>query len=142
MPVAFFQVTLTVKAKRGGEAELVPPKVLQDMDYQFVIVKEGGAEGIVQIEASETKLKEVGGDKECKLLTARQKEKLQESYPLPKLKKKYRTRSQDQAAGEVASVGGAFEVDEQGQPIVDTLQTVRSGFYLIDVPILTSPTEK
>ncbi len=35
-----------------------------------------------------------------------------------------------------------FEVDAQGNPIVDTLQTVRSGFYLIDVPLLTQSTER
>ncbi len=34
------------------------------------------------------------------------------------------------------AVGEQLETDEQGNPIVMTLQTVCSGFYLIDVPIV------
>ncbi len=41
-----------------------------------------------------------------------------------------------QEADERNIPGPQFETDEQGNPIVITLQTVRSGFYLIDVPIL------
>jgi hypothetical protein len=134
MPVSFFQISLSVQAKSGGYADLVPPKVLQRMNYHFLILKDGGEEGIIQLEESEEVLEEVGKNENCKKLTEEQMKDLQASYPIPKLKKKYRMRTQE--ADQSRTTVLPFEVDEQGNKIVDTFQTVRSGFYLIDVPVL------
>ncbi len=139
MSVAFFQISLSVQPK-GGEAELVPPKVLQDLNYRFVIVKDGGEEGIVKLEESEAVLKKVEKDKDCKKLTKKQMEALQKKYPQPKLKQKYRMRTQTEEQGETETVSEPFEVDDKGNKIIDTFQTVRSGFYLIDVPIVSQST--
>jgi len=39
-------------------------------------------------------------------------------------------------SGEVEqAAGGVYATDGQGNPIIDTYQTVRSGFHLIDVPV-------
>jgi hypothetical protein len=140
MPAAFFQVRLSVQPKSGGEAELMPPQVLQGLDYQYVVVKEGGEEGIVKLDGPDSALKQVERDKDCKKLTPRQLEALRANYPKPKLKTKYRTQMQLQSMGEALPMPGAFAVDEAGNKIVDTVQTVRSGFYLIDVPVLTQST--
>lgn len=135
MPVEFFQVKLSVQAK-GTSADLVPPKILQDLNYRFIIVKEGGTEGILRIEATAAALKKIEKDKDCQKLTEKQAKERKESYPKPKLKQKYRVKTQPQE-GEESGVGAnLYEVDEQGKNIVDTFQTVRSGFHLIDVPIL------
>jgi hypothetical protein len=136
MPVAFFQIALSVQPK-GGEAELVLPKLFQDVNYRFVIVKDGGEEGIVKLEASEAILKKVEKDKACKKLTKEALKTLQQSYPRPKLKQKYRVRAQTEGRGVMETGSEAFEVDDQGNKIIETFQTVRSGFYLIDVPILS-----
>ena len=140
MAVAYFQIQLSVQPKSGGGAVLVPPTVLQSTNYAFVIVKEGGAEAIVRIEGTDAVLRQVEKDKNCKKLTAKQLAALQESYPKPKIKSKYRTQEQPQATG--AAPLALFEVDETGNKVVDTFQTVRSGFYLIDVPILPESSEK
>ena len=140
MPVAFFQIPLSVQPKGGGEAELVPPKALQGQNYRFVIVKDGGEEGIVKLEESEALLKKVGKAKDCKKLTKEQMKTLQKNYPRPKLKQKYRMRTQIEERGEAETVGEAFELDDKGNKIINTFQTVRSGFYLIDVPVSPQPT--
>ena len=59
MASAYFQVQLSVQPKGGGEAVLVPPAVLQSMDYHLVIVKEGGAEAIVKLDGPNAALKQV-----------------------------------------------------------------------------------
>ena len=135
MPEGLFQVQLTVKPKAHGEAALVVPEALTDVKLSFVIVKEGGEEAIVNVSTSSDIMKKLERRKDCKRLTAKQSEQLRASYPAPRIKKKYRmhSRTSDQANAE--SFGKGFEVDGEGRKIVDSFQTVRSGFYLIDVPI-------
>lgn len=170
MPVAFFQVPLSVQPKSGGTAEILVPEVLRDLNYGFVIVKEGAEEGIVRVDASETDLEKITGDANCTRLDSETMKALYDSYPQPKLKQQYQTKvpipqplpaagealqqaipQPPQVAGEAMQLpppqppqaavgdnipGQQFETDEQGNPVVITLQTVRSGFYLIDVPIV------
>lgn len=69
-------------------------------------------------------------------LNKKQMQDLQKSYLPLKLKQKYRVRAQTQEEGR-EMIGEQFEVDKQGNRVVDTIQTIRSGFHLIDVPILT-----
>jgi hypothetical protein len=132
----FFQITLSIEPKSNGKAELVSPKVLLELNYQFVIVKDGGNEGIISIDEPDAVLKEVEENKDCKKLTVEQMKILQKNYPAPKIKKIFRKRTQIPGPGEVETTGEEFEVDEKGNRIIDTVQTVRSGFYLIDVPVL------
>jgi hypothetical protein len=139
MPVAVFQVPLSVQPKGGGEAELVPPPIVQGLNFHFLLVKDGGGEGIIQVEGAEAQLKPVERDKACRKLSAKQLETLRASYPAPKLKQKFRLHPQA-AEGNPAEAGvGMVAVDEAGERIVETLQTVRAGFYLIDVPIAMPP---
>lgn len=128
MASAFFLVPLSVQTKDYGEAELATPEVLQNVNHQFVIVKEGGEEGIIQVETSEANLQDIEKNEHCQKLNESQLETLKASYPAPKIKQKYRlsTTGNDEP----------FVVDESGERVVDTWQTVRSGFYLIDVPVI------
>lgn len=130
----YYQVTLSVQPKSGGAAELVPPQALQGLDYRYVIVGDGGTEGIVRVEASEEQLKKIEADPLCKKLTAKQLESLLKSYPAPKLKKVYRQCSliNDREDKPV----NPYEMDNKGNRIVDTVQVIRAGFYLIDVPVI------
>ncbi|HEY9605871.1 MAG TPA: hypothetical protein V6C85_29970 [Allocoleopsis sp.] len=137
MAVAFFQVQLSVQTKEHGQAELVVAEVLQKLNYQFVIVKEGGKEGIIKVEDSEENLQKIEQNQSCKKLTESQIQTLKESYPTPKIKQKYRLATPE--GSETEQSNEPFAVDESGARLVDTWQTVRSGFYLIDVPILTQP---
>jgi hypothetical protein len=131
MAVAFFQVQLSIQPKEHGEAELILPKAFPEINHQFIIVKEGGEEGIIKIETSEANLKKLENNESCKKLTESEMKALKESYPNPKLKQKYRFPTQAESE--------PFVVDQQGERLIDTWQTVRSGFYLIDVPVLTQP---
>lgn len=133
MAVAIFQIPLSVKPNAGGEAQLVPPEILQDLNYRFIIVKEGGEEGIVKLNEPQQGLQKVAEQRDCKKLTAKQLEDLKQSYPRPKIKQKYRIREQVQE--ENGATAEPFELDDKGNRIIDTFQTVRSGFYLIDVPV-------
>ncbi len=133
MAIAFFQIPLSVKPTGGGDAELVAPEVLQGLNYRYVIVKEGGEEGIIKLEESQQVRRKVAEQQDCKKLTAKQVEELKQNYPRPKLKEKYRTHQQVEEEDEVTDE--PFELDDKGNRIIDTIQTVRSGFYLIDVPV-------
>jgi hypothetical protein len=132
MAVAFFQVQLSVQPKEAGEAELVLPKVLHELPYQFVAVKDGCEEGIIKLDTSESNLKKLEKEKSCKKLTEPQMAALNKSYPVPKFKQKYRSPSPE----EVETSSEPFALDDRGNRILETWQTVRSGFYLIDVPVL------
>ncbi len=130
MSVAYFQIPLSVRPKAGGEAELVPPEVLQGLNYHFVVVKDNGEEGIINLEANADDFQKVENTQNCKKLSEKKMESLRDSYPTPQVKKRYRQRPATEESD------AQFEVDEQGNKIADSYQTVRSGFYLIDVPIL------
>ena len=140
MPVAFFQIPLSVQPGESGYAGLVPPQAVAGLNYRFVIVKEGGEEAIVQIDAPDAELKQVAADAKCKKLTAKQMEALRKSYPPPKLKRKLRAPVQSRETGEAAAKGPPA-VDQPDSMLTNTFQTVRSGFYLIDVPVLAPPSE-
>ncbi|HEX9374162.1 MAG TPA: hypothetical protein VF897_24325 [Roseiflexaceae bacterium] len=135
MPVAFFQVRLSVQPTSGGQAELVVPDVLHDLDYRFVIVKDGGEEGIVRLDAPADVIDRVSKDQRCTKLTAKQAEALRGSYPPPRLKQRFRIAPTPSEDASSAVAIEQFAVDDQGSRVVDTTQTVRSGFYLIDVPV-------
>src|SRR5574341_1121297 len=154
----YFKIQLSVKPAKDGLAELVPPEILQDLNYIFVIVKDGGEEGIIMVEEPESVLKKIEKDKDCTRLTAKQMEILKKSYPAPKIKKKYRILPQVETTCTFRSTylpkikqksrlplqtpemgrksGKPYEFDDKGNRIIDTFQTVRSGFYLIDVQVL------
>ena len=136
MAIASFRIQLSVQPRAGGAAELVVPDVLQGVNYQFIIVKEGGEEGIVRVEASAADLEKIEKDRDCEKLTGPQMKRLKNSsYPTPKLKQKYRL--QTEAKSETEGISEPFVVDEEGNRVVDTWQTVRCGFYLINVLVLT-----
>ena len=141
MPVAYFQIQLSLQPKSGGEAVPVPPQVLQGVNYGFVIVKDGGEEGIVKLDGPDAALKQVEKDKNCKKLTTKQVETLLANYPKPKNKNKYRAQPRLPLDVTTVTAAGSSAVGQTGNKFVDTFQTVRSGFYLIDVPILTESPE-
>jgi hypothetical protein len=60
------------------------------LNYRFIIVKEGGEEGIVKLEGPDAALKQAEKSKNFKKLTPRQLETLRASYPTPRMKMKYR----------------------------------------------------
>ncbi len=134
MSEAFFKISLSLESK-GGQTRLAPPKALKDLNFRFVIVKEGGKEAIVSVKGSQTKLKNLEKSKNCQKLTSKQAQALKETYPPPRLKQKYRLRAQVPAGGKGVNVPGQRETDEKGNPFIDTYQTVRCGFHLIDVLI-------
>jgi len=136
MSESFFKISLSLESK-GGQARLIPPKVLKNTDFKFVIVKEGGREAIVSIEGSPAKLKNLEKCKDCQKLTSKQVQSLKKTYPPPRLVQKYRLRTQSPAGSKDVNVPAQRETDEKGNPIIDTYQTVRCGFHLIDVPIYT-----
>jgi hypothetical protein len=137
MPVAFYKVPFSVEAKPGGEAELVPPESLRDLSYGVVLVQEGAMEGIVRAEGSQSALKRVEESGGVRRLDGGEVEELRKSYATPKTKRKLRMKPQPTEEDEFAS--DDFETDEAGNRVVETVQTVRSGFYLIDVPLVSSP---
>ena len=129
MAVSFFQVQLSVKPKEAGEAELVLPKGLQEFNYQFVALKDGGEEGIIKLDTSEANLKTVEKEKNCKKLTEPQMAALKKSYPAPKHKQKYRSPSPE----EVETSSESFALDDRGNrmsPSFSVKRGVRYPFYV------------
>lgn len=135
MPENFFQIKLKVIPKESGEAELVPPEILQGLKFDYLIVKEGAEEGIIKIEANKESLKKIENDNDCKKLSSDQMKKVKKSYPEPKIKRKSRRLSGEM--GDTGTMKELFEIDKNGNRIIDKIQTIRSGFYMIDIPILT-----
>jgi len=127
MPVAFFQTRLSLQTA-GGQAQLLVPEALSDLDYQFVIAKDS-TEAIVRVEAPAKTLEQIAADEACTRLSPKEAEKLRASYPPPQLKQRYRLASPDDTGVE------HYALDAQGSPLVETLQTVRVDFYLIDIPL-------
>ena len=138
MPMAYFKVPLTVRQEGAREAALVPPKVLAGLNYRFVVVKDGGEEAIVRVDEPSSALAKVEKDKRCTRLTRKQLDTVRSGYPPPKLKERYRPQPSAEATAGAGAAVGVFELDNRGAAIVDVVQTVRSGLYLIDVPVVTS----
>jgi hypothetical protein len=135
MSVAYFQVSLSLQPKSRGEAALVPPAAIQGASYRFLIVKEGGQEGIVHVDGPDATLKHIEKDKDCKKLTAKQLDTLRSSYPKPKIKQRYRPLAIP-GTNAVEAHDGTSPENAVGHRALETVQTVRSGFYLIDVPVV------
>jgi hypothetical protein len=141
MAATHFRIRLTVQPSGGGEARLVPPKVLQGLRYRFVLVKDGGEEGIVQLDEPRSVLEKIQRTKDCTKLTEKQLETVMSGYPAPKLKQRYRLRPLVQEMGSHAeATAEPYELDDQGIRIVDDFQTVRVGLYLIDMPVVRPAT--
>ena len=136
MPTAYFRIPLTVNPTGGGAAELVAPDALQEIDYSYLIVKEGCEEGIVALEAPNAVISELAAADTYEKLTARKMQSVRRGYPPPKLKQRYRLRQEPVGSQDADPSAGPYEVDNEGNRIVDTFQTVRAGFYLIDVPVV------
>lgn len=134
MPVVYYQVPLKVQPTGGGDAALTVPKVLRDLNYHFVLVKDGGEEGIVAVDEPKATLDTIGEDKAITKLTAKQADTLRQSYAPPRLKQQFRPVT---ATGDESAPAEQFVLDDKGKRVVDTVQTVRSGFYLIDVPVVS-----
>ncbi len=142
MVTAYFRVDLLVNPLTGGQAELVVPKTLEGHDYRFIIVKDGAEEAIIQLKAPSDFIKQVEKDKKCKKLTKEEMTKLMESYPRPRIKKKFQEKVEKiNGEGETPTFVKVFELDTSGNKIVDTVQTVRAGIHMIDVSVLTTPGE-
>lgn len=136
MAIAYLHVRLTVQPTRGGDAELVLPDALQGLDPHFVVVNEGGQEGILQVDAPKAILKKIAQDDRCTLLSLEDMNDLRKGYPPPKIKQRYRAALFLSTGAEAGATQGSFALDAEGNRIVDTYQTVRSGFYLIDVLVV------
>jgi hypothetical protein len=137
VPTALFQMHLTIRPTSGGQAELAVPDTIRDLDYHFVAVKDGGEEGIVRVNAPQKALAALAQDPACTQLADSQADELRKSYPPPRLKHVLRPiHAPEDTAG-----SATFAVDAEGRPVIDILQTVRSGFYLIDVPVEPTASE-
>jgi hypothetical protein len=138
MAEAFFRVRLSVDSGMGGQASLKLPEHFEELKHQFAIVKEGCEECVIRVNASETDLKNIERKGNCQRLTKEQlKLLISKFYPRPKLKIKYRVKTSSEEIDSAMPSGDVYVLDEQGHRITDTYQTVRSGFYLVDVPILS-----
>jgi len=102
---------------------------LRAVPHDFVLVNSGGAEAIVRVEQTENMLKMLAQETNSAKLTPKQLAETRASYAAPSLKQRYRPVDASQPSK-------GFACDKQGHPIVETVQTVRSGIYLIDVPVV------
>jgi hypothetical protein len=134
MPESIFQVRLSIN-KSARRTELAFPDILHDVEFHCLIVKEEGGEALIKVNASTEVVKKIEKHKDCMKLTPKQMEQLRDSYPAPRLKKKYRLRTMPENQVGSDTTIDIYELDAQGKKIIDTFQTVRSGFYLFDVPI-------
>lgn len=130
MATKYYEVDLQFEATGAGQAEIVVPQVLADKEWHYVLVHDGEPKAIVQVEAGTQDHKTIGADAACRSLNKTQMTALKKKYPAPKLKQKYRLVE----AGLTVEEG---EIEAmQGEPVLETFQTVRWRFYLIDVPVV------
>lgn len=125
MPQAYFEMEIKFKEIGSGQAEIVAPQILVDKEWRYVWVNEGEQKAIVQVEGADQELQAIEADPACRSLTDKRLSARKAAYPQPRLKQKYRPVE--------AGVSGSGEGGEQ---TLETFQTVRWKFYLIDVPIL------
>jgi hypothetical protein len=125
----YFRVQLALQTLSGGRATLDVPLALRALPHDFVLVNSGGAEAIVRVEQPESVLKALAHETNCTKLTPKQLEETRAGYAAPSLKRRYRPVDASQPSK-------GYTNDKQGHPIVETVQTVRSGIYLIDVPVV------
>ena len=132
MAETYLRVSLGVQPTQGGAAELVPPPELAGVDFRYVVVKEGGEEGIVVVDGEPSLIARLQTAPAITKLTAGRLAAVRDGYPPPRLKQRYRLQT---AAPVEEALSSPYATDGEGKRVVDTLQTVRSGFYLIDVPV-------
>lgn len=121
MPEAYFEVDIKFNETGGGRAEIAAPVALAGSKWGYVLVHEAEPKAIVRVEAGSKAHKAIAADPACRSLTDRRLEALKDAYPKPRLKQKYRRPPAS---------------EEVGERTLETFQTVRWKFYLIDVPVL------
>lgn len=119
-----YEVEIKFKEAGAGQAEIVVPKVLKGSDWRYELVNGPEAKAIVQVEASTENHKAITADAACRSLSKKQTTVLKKTYPAPKLKRIYRELEFTLAPEET-----------EGERILETFQTVRWRFHLIDIPI-------
>jgi hypothetical protein len=100
-------------------------------------VNAGAKEAIVRVEAAKQVLSRLADADECRELSIKQAQALISTYQQPKLSRKYRkppNLSHSPSGPEPPVARGGKPEDDQ-EPVIETVQTVRSGFYLVDVPV-------
>ncbi|GAA4609827.1 hypothetical protein BJY16_007527 [Actinoplanes octamycinicus] len=112
MAVAHFRIRTAVQPA-GGDATLTVPDALDGVDFRFVLVRDGGEEALIRVDQPADVLKRLANAPGMTRLTAKQLTAARADYPAPCRKQLY---TEDRT--------------------ITTFQTVRSGFYLIDVPVL------
>jgi hypothetical protein len=143
MSTAYFQIPVSIQSDPDATARLAPPRALTNLDLHYIRVDERRLKAIVRMSAPKERLQEVVEDQRNQELTQEQVASALNDYPPPRLKTKYRVLAQLRAADEgngEAQVIDPFVLDDQGNRITDTFQIVRSGFYLIDVPVALDKT--
>ena len=128
--MAYFRVPLEVRPVGGGRAELSPPPALEGTGYRFVAVKDGGEEAVIEVDAQQRVLGRVAADGSCTRLSGDEAEALRASYPAPRLKQRRVEAMRFEVPSGPEPVPGPAAEDR-----FETVQTVRCGFYLIDVPV-------
>src|SRR5262249_30083489 len=104
------------------------PERVRAMSYAFVIVRNGGTEGVVRVEGEDSALQALGNDPSCRRIDEDQLRSLREEYQ--PIRTKQRFQPDPTSPGRVATL-----LDKDGNPVIETVQTVRAGFYMIDVPL-------
>src|SRR3954452_22832739 len=114
MAEVYLQVKLGIRPTKGGAAELVPPRELEGLNYQFVVVKDGAEEGIVAVNEEPELAAELETSDQITGLTGEQVAKVRANSPPPRLKQRY--RSQPAAIGDEAPTSRSA-IDAGGGPV-------------------------
>ena len=93
MAETYLRVSLGVQPTQGGAAELVPPPELAGVDFRYVVVKEGGEEGVVVVDGEPSLIARLQTAPAITKLTAGRLAAVRDGYPPPRLKQRYRLQT-------------------------------------------------
>jgi hypothetical protein len=129
MAEKYYEVDIQFRETGTGQAEIIVPQVLTAKAWHYVQIHGDGQKALVEVDASDDEQAAIAADNAIRSLTKGQVTERQKAYPAPKLKRRYPERTA-QLIAEEGKVEGAT-----GAPVLETFQTVRWRFYLIDVPV-------
>ena len=128
MATKYYEVDIKFVETGNGQAEIVMPKMLKDKAWRFVQVNEGAQTAIIQFEATTEEFKSVAKDETFSSITDKKLKPLQESYPKPRIKRRFRP----------IEIPNEVKPEEAKQErTIETIQQVRWKYYIIDVPVQT-----
>lgn len=126
----YFEIHVELRETDDGRVDVGVPTALEGSSWTFVLLDERRGKALVELETGSADAEALQADGAVREIPGEELAEVAGNYRSPCIKQEY----EDEQAGEDEP-----EAEEPPAARLLTLQTIRSGFHLADVPVNAEP---